>query len=93
LKGKYVVVRTYSAGVHMGTLVSQKGQEVVLENARRLWSWVGAFTLSEVATNGVAAGSKMSVAVPSITLTQAIEIIQVSPVTAKSLKAHPEHRP
>lgn len=34
-KRPYVVVRTYSAGVHCGELVSRKGQEVVLANARR----------------------------------------------------------
>ena len=32
MKGKYVVVRTYSAGVHVGTLVLQKGREVTLKN-------------------------------------------------------------
>lgn len=93
MKGKYVVVRTYSTGVHMGTLVSHKGQEVVLKNARRLWSWVGAFTLSAVATKGVATGSKVSAEVPAITLTQAVEIIATTPAAAKSLKAFPECRP
>ena len=46
----YVVVRTYSAGVHVGELKSRKGKEVVLINARRLWKWCGAFTLSELKT-------------------------------------------
>jgi len=35
-KGQYIIVRTYSAGVFAGTLVSRKGQEVELKNARRL---------------------------------------------------------
>ena len=37
-KGKYVIVRTYSAGVFAGNLLSRNGQEVVLKNARtRIW--------------------------------------------------------
>lgn len=77
-KKQYVVVRTYSAGVHVGTLERRDGKEAVLTNARRIWRWFGANTLHEVATNGVASNSKVSVAVPTITLTEAIEIIPCS---------------
>lgn len=45
---QYVVVRTYSAGVHAGELVSQNGKEVTLKNARRIWYWRGANTLHEI---------------------------------------------
>ena len=55
-KEKYVIVRTYSAGVHAGTLVSQKGKEVVLMNTRRIWYWKGAASLSEMAVSGVIGG-------------------------------------
>ena len=41
-KRKYVIVRTYSAGVFAGDLESRNGQEVVLTNARRIWYWKGA---------------------------------------------------
>lgn len=76
--GPEVLVRTYSAGVHVGVLKSRDGREVVLEQARRIWSWKGAFTLSAVATKGVdRSESRISVAVPEITLTEAIEIIPV----------------
>lgn len=37
-KRKYVIVRTYSAGVFAGFLESRKAREVVLTKARRLWS-------------------------------------------------------
>lgn len=40
--GKEVIVRTYSAGVHFGTLESRNGKEVVLKDARRIWDWVWA---------------------------------------------------
>jgi hypothetical protein len=77
--GPEVLVRTYSAGVHIGTLKSREGKEVVLTNARRLWSWAGAFTLSAVCTKGVdRSNSRISVSVPEITLLDAIEIIPVA---------------
>jgi len=47
-----MLVRTYSAGVFAGELVSRKGQEVVLKDARRIWYWAGAATLSELAMRG-----------------------------------------
>ena len=83
----YVVVRTYSAGVHCGRLVSRKGQEVELVDARRIWSWKGANTLHEVATSGVASGSRVSVVAPSVLLTQAIEIIVCTPAGAAALES------
>ena len=85
-KQPYVDIRTYSAGVHVGYLVARTGKEVTLHDARRIWSWVGARTLSEVATAGIAAGSRVSVAVPSITLTEAIEIIETTEAGEESLR-------
>lgn len=77
-KGTFVLIRTYSAGVHFGTLISRVGQEVHLSNARRLWSWAGALSLSEVASKGIdLKNSKVSVPVEEIILTQAIEIIPI----------------
>ena len=78
-KKPVVLVRTYSAGVHFGTLETQKGKEVVLSNARRIWYWKGANTLHEISLHGVSvSGSKVSEVVPSITLTEAIEILPMS---------------
>lgn len=77
--GKKVLIRTRSAGVHFGELVSRNGQEVHLKNARRLWSWSGALSLSEVASKGIELDkSKVSVPVEEIILPQAIEIISIS---------------
>lgn len=79
MKNKFVLVRTYSAGVHFGTVISREGQEIHLSNARRLWSWGGALSLSEVASKGIDLNnSKVSVPVEEIILTQAIEIIPIS---------------
>ena len=83
---KPVIVRTYSAGVHFGYLVKRYGKEVVLERSRRIWYWKGANTLSEIALHGVGAGSKIAEPV-SITLTEAIEVINCTPAAVKSLEA------
>ena len=77
---KYVIVRTYSAGVFAGNLESREGQEVVLTNARRLWYWAGAASLSQLAVDGTSKPDqcKFPVAVPRVELLQAIEILDVS---------------
>lgn len=79
LLGKICVVRTYSAGVHIGKVKQISETEVLLENSKRLWKWSGAFTLNEVATKGVdLANSRISESVPLILISQKIEIIPVS---------------
>ncbi len=90
-KGKYVIVRTYSAGVFAGNMVSRKGQEVVLSNARRLWYWAGAASLSQLATDGTnnPDNCKFPVEVSKVELLQAIEILDVTTVAEKSIKGVP----
>jgi hypothetical protein len=87
-KTKYVIVRTYSAGVFAGYLKSRKGQEVVLNNARRIWYWDGAASLSELAARGTSKpeNCKFPLAVAEIILLQAIEIIDTTAVAEKSIK-------
>lgn len=82
------LIRTFSAGVHFGTLESRHGKEVVLTNARRLYQWSGACSLSQVAVDGVnIPGSRISVIVPKIILTEAIEIIPMSEAASASMMA------
>ena len=86
-KRQYVVVRTYSAGVHVGELVSREGREVVLANASRVWRWRGANTLHEIALRGVDTSySRISEQVPEITLTEAIEILPCSAEAESNLR-------
>ena len=86
-KRPYVIVRTYSAGVFAGLLQSRKGQEVVLNQVRRLWYWDGAASLSQLATDGVSKpqNCKFPCEVKTITLLQAVEILSVTPVARKSI--------
>ena len=84
-KLKPVIVRTYSAGVHYGYLRSRKGKEVTLEKSRRIWRWFGAWTLSEIASDGLDA-TKSKIAAPvTVTLTEAVEIIECSKKAADIL--------
>jgi len=90
-KNKYVIVRTYSAGVFAGELESRKGQEVVLTNARRIWYWDGAASLSQLAMEGTKKpeNCKFPVAVNRVELLQVIEILDVTEAAKKSIESVP----
>lgn len=90
-KGTYVIVRTYSAGVFAGELESKEGKEVVLRNARRIWYWSGAASLSQLAMEGTKdpTNCKFPCEVDRVELTEAIEILDVSPIAKESIKGVP----
>ena len=85
---KYVIVRTYSAGVFAGYLESRTGQEVVLRNARRIWYWEGAASLSQLAMEGSSkpSGCKFPAPVDRVELLQAIEILDVTQKAKKQIE-------
>lgn len=84
--GKKVIIRGSRSGVEFGTLFAQNGSEVTLENARRIWYWSGAASLSQLAKDGTSnpTDCKFTVTVDSITILDAIEII---PCTDKAIKS------
>ena len=84
--GKKVIIRGDRSGVEFGELVEQNGNEVTLKNARRLWYWEGAASLSQLAMDGpkIPEGCKFTVTVSSITILDAVEII---PCTDKAIKS------
>ncbi len=82
--GKKCIVRTYSAGVWFGEVVEKSGNEVILKDARRMWKWWAAesISLSAVAIHGIKQDqSKIVELVPTVWL-EAIELI---PATDKSI--------
>lgn len=89
--GKKVLIRGNRSGVEFGELVSQNGSEVTLKNARRIWYWDGAASLSQLAKDGTSnpSGCKFTVSVDSITILDTIEII---PCTVKAIKSIEEVR-
>lgn len=85
---EYCMVRTYSAGVFAGYIESRDGKEAVLRNARRIWKWAGAASLSQLATEGTSSPNncKFPVAVDKVILTEVIEIIPITEKAKKSIE-------
>lgn len=82
--GKKCIVRTYSAGVWFGEIAEKSGNEVIVKNARRMWYWHAAesISLSAVALYGVNQGkSKIVEAVPTVWL----EVIELIPASDKAI--------
>jgi hypothetical protein len=86
-EGKYVIARCYAAGVHAGTVLSVDGENVLLKDSRRLWSWKAkdGVALSGVAQTGVQSGCKIDVVNPEIYLTGVCELIPASAVAKESI--------
>jgi hypothetical protein len=85
--GKYVLVRTYSAGVHTGILEGYdfNTYTIYLKNTRRIYKWEGAFTLSEISVDGIKDG-KISKEIPENMITKVEEIMPCSPYAEKNLR-------
>jgi hypothetical protein len=72
--GRRCLIRTYSAGVHIGDVFAINEMEVHLKNALRLWKWEGGgLSLSAVANKGIKGGRLNKTG--EVYLTNAIEII------------------
>lgn len=84
---KYVICRTYTAGVFAGYLESRTGQEVVMREARRIYYWDGAASLSQLAISGTTKpqNCKFPEAVDRVELLQAIEILDCTEAAKKSI--------
>lgn len=88
---RYVIVRTTSAGVFAGEFESRNGREVVLRNARRIWYWDGAASLSQLAMEGTCKPNecKFPCEVGKVELLEATEILDVTEKARKSIKSVP----
>lgn len=88
---KYVMVRTQNAGVFAGYLKEKNGESVILKNARRMWYWSGACSLSQLAMEGTkkAGDCKFPCEMDSIELTQVIEIIDCTQIAKESIASVP----
>ena len=81
--GHYCIVRSARAGVFAGTVASRNGQEVCMTNARRIWYWDGAASLSQLAISGASRpeNCKFPAAVPNVML---MEVVEILPTTASA---------
>ena len=93
LIGKRVVIRSYGAGVFYGTLAEAEPTDdkytVELTDARRLWYWDGAATLTQLAAEGVTAPNncKFTMRSESVVVTSVIEIHGATEKAIKSVEA------
>ena len=83
---KYII-RGDRSGVFFGEIKEHSGQEVTIRNARRLWYWDGAASLSQLAAEGVKAprNCKFTVTVEELTILDAIELIPCTEAAVKSI--------
>ncbi|HMH11135.1 MAG TPA: hypothetical protein VK553_10515 [Candidatus Nitrosopolaris rasttigaisensis] len=86
--GRYVIARTYTAGVFAGELQSRNGREVVFHNARRLWKWSGAASLSQLCMEGVKDPDNcmFPCEVDRVELLEVVEILDVTDKAKKIIK-------
>lgn len=87
----YKIVRSFAAGVFAGYIESRNGKEVVMRDARRIWYWEGAATLSQLAMEGVKSPErcKFPRAVDRVELLEVIEILDVTPAAKANIEAVP----
>ena len=92
MQGKRCLIRTYSAGVHIGDvdyINPDNSMEVKLKNALRLWKWEGGrLSLSAVANNGISGGRLNKTG--EVFLTNAIEFIPTTKAAEDSYVKHIE---
>lgn len=90
----YVIIRATGAGCHAGELVSERGTRIELRNARRLWRWYGAQTLSELAVYGASRPEECRFAPPVArqVILAACEIIYCQPEGEKMIRECSEWR-
>ena len=88
--GKFCIARCYAAGVHAGEVVSVDGENVILKDSKRLWSWKAkdGIALSGVAQNGIEEDCKVDTQNPEIYLTSVCELIPCSAKAKESIDAY-----
>lgn len=86
-KGNYVIVRSNMAGVFGGTLESKTGTEVVLTDARKIYSWRGANTVEDIAAKGVdVENSRITVSVAEIVIDDVCQVLVATKEAEKVIK-------
>jgi hypothetical protein len=94
----FVIVRGRNSGVHAGYLVEHRATDgvVVLRDARRIWSWSGAASLSELAVYGARNSAQcrfgVRIARQEIIGSDACELIHTRPTGQKMIESQPEWR-
>jgi hypothetical protein len=91
---RYVIVRTYAMGVFAGTLDKASTETLkILRDARRIWYWSGAASLSQLAVDGTSnpGACKFPAPVSRVELTSpnGFEVLDVTPKAKASIEGVP----
>lgn len=80
MDNKYYIIRGDRSGVFFGQIAERNGQEVRLKNVRKIWYWDGACAVEQLSVDGTTKpdGCKITVTVPEMVVTDAIQIIPCS---------------
>lgn len=87
LLGKQVIIRTYSAGVHYGTLLEKNSLECILGDAIRIWYWKGAASLSQLSVDGVSEEKESECKFAKSVKTIDLQWIEIIPCTEKAISS------
>jgi hypothetical protein len=83
------MVRSYAAGVFYGEIESKKhevsGLVVTMKNARRVWYWAGAASLSQLATEGTKKPHECKFPAP-VSSVELMNVVEIIPLTEAALK-------
>ena len=84
----WYLIRCNEAGVFFAHIAERRENEADLTDARRIWYWEGAASLSEMAVRGVKKpqACKFTVTVPSMTVMGIVEIIPCSEEAVRSIQ-------
>ena len=88
------IVRCESAGVFFGAIEKIDGNQVVMNNVRKLWYWDGACAVEQLAVDGTCRPDdcKFTVRVPTMTVLDPVQIIPCSDKAAASIEGVKEWR-
>ncbi len=86
---KWYIIRCDRAGVFFAHIKERRGSEADLTDARRLWYWDGAASISQLALEGVKKPNScnFTVTVPEMTVLGVVEVIPCSDEAVESIQA------
>jgi hypothetical protein len=92
MKKKFSIIRTHSAGVWFGNVKMLDGSIAIITNARRLWYWSGAASLSQLAVEGTKRPNDCKFAIPildedGVYLPQVIEVLPCTNEAVENINA------
>lgn len=91
---KFSIIRTHSAGVWFGKIKKLNGSVAIITNARRLWYWSGAASLSQLAVEGTkrSLDCKFTMVITDedgVYLPQVIEVLPCTKEAVENINAVP----